>query len=95
MNIENINDALDTQFESRDLGTLTARKYLKALLGELLLKGEGFSGKRPFGNSGWETELAKPLIEAGVIEGMIDDGYAEPADYGDYDRALEALVEAL
>jgi hypothetical protein len=95
MNRDKISAALDTKFDSMDLGEVTARQYLKRLLNDLLMKGECFSGKRPFGNSGWEHDLAKPLILAGVIEGSIEDGYAEPAVDDEYTEALKALVEAL
>lgn len=95
MNAKNIPSALDTKFESMDLGLCTARYYMKRLLHDLLTQGESFSGKRPFGNSGWEHELAQPLIMAGVIEGTIEDGYAEPVDEEDYEYALIAMVEAL
>ena len=87
--------ALDTEFQSMDCGIITARDYLKELLLTLVREGESFSGKRPFGNSGWENELAEPLIIAGVIEGKIEDGYAEPANDLAYADALEALVDAL
>ncbi len=33
------------------------------------MEGEGFSGKRPFGNSCWESDLYWPLAKADVIEG--------------------------
>ena len=39
-------------------------------------KGEGFSGKRPFGNSGWEYDIYRPLISGGFIPGKLDgEGY--------------------
>ena len=87
--------ALDTEFQSTDCGIITARWFLKLLLMTLLEKGESFSGKHPFGNSGWEYELATPLIMAGVITGQIEDGYAKPDDEAAYQAALETLVEAL
>ncbi len=97
MNQDKIALALDTEFECSDLGGVTTpRKYLKELLTTLLDLGESFSGKRPFGNSGWQNALATPLILAGAIEGDIDeDGYAEPANDLEYCDALAALVEAL
>lgn len=96
MNADKIAAALDTEFESMDIGRVTPRTYMKALLEELLLKGESFSGKRPWGNSGWEHELAMPLCIAGVIEAEIDDErYAYPKNEDDYEKALVALVEAL
>lgn len=50
----------------------TVADYLKALLAKVWEEGEGFSGKRPFGNSGWENDLFIPLVKAGVIEGEMD-----------------------
>ena len=50
----------------------TVKKYLKLLLITMWEKGEEFSGKRPFGNSGWEFDLYDPLIRAGFIPGTID-----------------------
>ena len=43
--------------DSNDAGASSIRGYLKTLLTTLMAEGEGFSGKRPFGNSGWEYEL--------------------------------------
>ena len=68
--------ALDVVFCSRDLyKNLTVRDYLYTLLVTLWQQGEGFSGKRPFGNSGWDYDLYIPLIKAGFIPGEIDDDY--------------------
>ena len=63
--------ALDTPFESQDIGDTTPRKYMHCLLLTLLDEGEGFSGKRPWGNSGWEGEMALPLIKSGALKGSI------------------------
>lgn len=64
--------ALDLEFYCRDLDKkLTIRKYFHELLTALWQEGEGFSGKRPFGNSGWQTDLEIPLIKAGFIAGEI------------------------
>jgi hypothetical protein len=40
-----------------DADAETVRDYLKALLSKVVEEGEEFSGKRPFGNSGWEDDL--------------------------------------
>ena len=37
------------------------------------VQGEGFDGKRPFGNSGWETEVYAALIAINAIYGRIDE----------------------
>lgn len=88
--------ALDLKFNSNDLGKTTVRLYLKELLKTLLNEGESFSGKRPFGNSGWEWDLAGPLIKAGILKGELDEGdRAESFDDLEYSDCLDALVEAL
>lgn len=57
--------ALDVQLGDNDAEVETVREYLKELLATLLIEEESFSGKRPFGNSGWINELTEPLEEAG------------------------------
>lgn len=59
--------------ERNDAKAGTIRGYLCELLDVLWSEQEGFSGKRPFGNSGWEYDLYRALIEAGHIKGLIDD----------------------
>lgn len=58
-----IQAVLNCPLEENDSGADTVKGYLKALLFTLWDEDEGFSGKRPFGNSGWEYELTEPLIE--------------------------------
>jgi hypothetical protein len=53
--------------EANDADAATVRDYLIALLMNLWSDGEGFSGKQPFGNSGWEHELYEPLMTAGLV----------------------------
>jgi len=73
--------ALDIRFDSDAGDDITIRDYLRILLLTLWEEGEGFSGKRPFGNSGWEYDLYKPLIKEGFINGSLDeDGYIEKYD---------------
>lgn len=56
-----------------DLGEQTLVDYLKSLLETIWKEGEGFSGKRPFGNGGWEFDVYKALVKAELIEGRIDE----------------------
>jgi len=61
--------------------TLTVKGYLVNLLRSLWAEGEGFSGKRPFGNSGWEYDLYSALVSGGAIKGSLDDeGYLQDFD---------------
>lgn len=54
-------------------GDMTIREYLGALLTELWRQGEGFNGKRPFGNSGWKSDIYAVLIREGAVEGTLDE----------------------
>lgn len=53
---------------------LTIKGYFELLLTELWLRGKDFSGKHPFGNSGWEYDLHKLLIKVGAVKGDLDEG---------------------
>lgn len=67
--------------------------YLRALLTLVWTKREGFSGKRPLGDSGWEYDLYKPLVVAGIVSGTVD----EDGDVYDIDRdaADQIILEAI
>ncbi len=77
--MEDLNTALDVEFDSFDLGRITVRSYFEALLKTLWKRGEGFSGKRPFGGgTAWKEDVYGALIQTGYIEGaMREDGYVE------------------
>jgi hypothetical protein len=80
---------------SNDAGAATVRGYLIELLAELWKEEEGFSGKRPFGNSGWQYELYTPMGRAGMIDGLTldEDGYVDQFPPGSR-RAADALILA-
>jgi len=63
------NAALAVRFDADCGDNITVRDYLFHLLKTLWAEGEGFSGKRPFGNSGWDYEIITPLWRAGFIKG--------------------------
>ncbi len=70
----NTKQILELKLDNDDFDPdMTIRDYLRELLIKLWEDGEGFSGKRPFGNSGWEYDLYVPLIKAGVVPGEIDE----------------------
>ncbi len=63
-------EILELEFESNDLGrVITIRDFFKELLSTLFKEGECFSGKRPFGNSGWDYDLCVCLARNGIIKG--------------------------
>jgi hypothetical protein len=88
---------LDIRFESRDLGEeLSIREYMRRLLSELFAEGEGFSGKRPFGNSGWEYEIIEALIRAGAVTGSLDsEGCVDDYNEDEYQIALAKMIAFL
>lgn len=55
---------LDVPMQRNDAGAKTIGDYLKALLARVWEEEEGFSGKRPFGNSGWKDEVFQALFDA-------------------------------
>lgn len=74
----------------------TIHDYLKKLLTQLWADGESFSGKRPFGNSGWEYELYKALVMVGAVKGKLDgDGYIEDVDTTAANKLIFSAIKAL
>lgn len=87
---------LDVQMGTNDAEAATIRDYLKQLLLTLWEKGERFSGKRPFGNSGWDMDIYAALVKAGVIEGDLDeDGFVNHCDAKNGDELIFSAIEAL
>lgn len=81
--------------EDNEAGVSTVREYLVALLDAMWGDPE-FSGKRPFGNSGWKSDFEVALIEAGLVDGSFDeDGYIESLDSEAADRLIRATIRAL
>lgn len=89
-----------TSFYCDDLDeVLTIKEYFRRLLETLLTEEEGFSGKRPFGNSGWKHDIYKCLIENGYISGKVDEyGYIEELHHDDEvvaDRLLVLMARSI
>lgn len=78
-------NALDIVFEHRDLGApITIREFFRYLLATLWVEEDGFSGKRPWGNSGWQFDVIYALIEHGYLKGSVEydeDGYVQESTY--------------
>lgn len=64
-----------------DCHATTLREYFHELLSTLWQEGEGFSGKRPFGNSGWEYDIYKALVEMKAIKGKF--GYDDEGNFSE------------
>ena len=94
MSIEKINQS---KFYCEDLSCeITIKDYLKRLLITLWKEKDQFSGKRPFGNGGWDYEIYKVLISNGIIKGTIDgDGYVYDCDDDEGDKVIVKCILAL
>lgn len=76
-------------------GEITIREFLCKLLSELWNKGESFSGKRPFGNGGWEYPIYEVLIREGAVQGTLDeDGRVDELERDERHKA-DAIVFGL
>lgn len=71
-----------------DANAPTIKKYLMYLLLRLWEEEEGFSGKRPFGNSGWKLEIYDALYPGNLTD-MTDQ------DKKDCDRLINAAIRYL
>ena len=94
----NLDEILALKTIRHDLSEeITLRQYLYDLMSTLWCEQDGFSGKRPFGNSGWDYEIYLPLVKAGLIKGRIDeDGYiAELDDVGANEFVLTQILQPL
>lgn len=93
----NIEKALALKFSSDAFsGKKTIREYMRVMLRTIWIEGEGFSGKRPFGNSGWDYEVIRPLVVAELVPGQLDcDGYLEDFDRQDADALVLALIDEI
>jgi len=88
--------ALDLRMCDNDAQAKTIRQYFKLLLIRLIEEKEGFSGKHPFGNSGWAYDLYAPLIKANIITGEFDsDGFVERVNEEKADKLLIELIKLL
>lgn len=90
-------EILNIEMQENDAGAKTIGEYVAKLACGVIVETEGFSGKRPFGNSGWYNGLVEPLVRAGVVEGEIDeDDYVDGYDYKEVDAVLtNAIKEVL
>lgn len=87
---------LDLPLEPNDSGANTVRGYLVALLAAIWNEKEGFSGKRPFGNSGWDCDFNQAFIKAGWVTGKLDEeGWVDEVDSDAVDRLVTSAIKAL
>lgn len=89
-------DLMKAPLESCDCRAKTVREYLMATLVEFLNKEEGFSGKRPFGNSGWDSAIIEAWIKAGLLQGKFDeDGCIDGYNHKQYAANMKVIKTEL
>lgn len=66
-------EMLEIEVEDSEGDKCTIREYLQQLLLHLWDDPESFSGKKPFGDSGWEFDLYHALVKAKVVKGELDE----------------------
>lgn len=77
-----------------DAGAATVQDYLVSLLVGVWRDGEGFDGKRPFGNSSWEYDLYVALARAGMVESATEGSEGE-FSHIDEDEATLLIADAI
>lgn len=94
---ELIKTVLKCKMEENEGGAATVGIYLINLLKMVWSEGEGFDGKRPFGNSCWEFDIYIALSEAGLIDGLTrdEDGYIDSFSYEDQNKADALVMRAI
>lgn len=60
-------EILDYPYDFSDARVKSLREYFKKLVYRVWQENEGFSGKRPFGNSGWQYDVYDCLQKIDVI----------------------------
>lgn len=87
-----VREILMLPMESNDADAKTLGEFIMLLGAELFEDQEDFSGKRPFGNSGWILDAYTPLIVAGIIDGQLDQyGYLEKVDSDAGDKIFQEI----
>ena len=87
---------LDLPMSENGAEAKTVRDYLKKLLLGVWEKNECFSGKHPFGNSGWEHEIYAALVKGGAIEGTLDeDGWIDTIDADAANKMISKVILTL
>jgi hypothetical protein len=86
---------LDTHFLSPLYGCRNLREYLKKILTTLLREDEGFSGKRPLGNSGWQQELGNAMACVDLIPGACVDEDDIWFEWSEYEQVMARAIRGL
>jgi hypothetical protein len=91
--VSNYDKALDLRITHKQLGDISLREFFCNLLIKLWDEQEGFSGKRPWGNSGWDEPVYAALIKAEIINGEFDsEGCIKSCDFGEGSEFISNML---
>jgi hypothetical protein len=89
-------EILNLKLGYNDAHASTVREFMRKLLTKMWDEGEGFSGKKPFGNSGWEQPITVAMVRSKLIDGEIDeDGFIKTMDRAASERLIRKAINAL
>lgn len=89
-------EILNLPMPTNDAEAKTIGDYLRTLLSTLWDREESFSGKRPFGNSGWQHDIYSALIAGYAVAGTLDDeGYVLEIDTAAADACVQAAISSM
>ena len=91
-----IDAVLAFKYDKWDLGECSIRHYLVELGKRCWDEGDAFSGKRPFGNSGWSWDVYAALVSGGFVQGRVsEDGVLMDLDEIGAERVVARCFERL
>ena len=72
--LDQLEELADLEFTSIEMNDceVTIQQWLRELLCRVWIERDDFSGKRAFGNSGWEYDIYRTFIREDVIIGSED-----------------------
>jgi len=86
-------EILNIELVGRPCGAKTIREAFVFIAEEVWKEGEGFSGKRALGYSGWQRYIYLSLAKAGAIEGSLDEyGDLDECDYDATDKLVSDAI---
>lgn len=89
-------EILLTPMTDNDAGAKTIGQYLIRLSQQVISEVEGFSGKRPFGNSGWQLDIAHALVLNKFIDGELDEyGFVTDYSYPEFTAVMKTVYDLL
>ena len=90
------NKILSCPMQDNNAEANTINQYLIALADSVWEQDESFSGKRPFGNSGWKYEIYEALARNGFIKcTLYDEGDIDDIDTAEGDKLISLAIETL